>query len=83
LGVLVLFRILQVRAARCSQRAAILNDTFPLESADGVAVYGIAVVVAPTIGRGLADGLRTIFVALDFLHQHSGGIISLLLSLYW
>ena len=56
LGVLVLFRILQGAGGGGLQPSeqAILNDTFPLEKRGmAFAVYGIAVVVAPTIGPWL------------------------------
>src|SRR5258705_3648640 len=52
LGVLVLFRILQGVGGGGLQPSeqAILNDTFPLEKRGmAFAVYGVAVVVAPTI----------------------------------
>lgn len=56
LGVLVLFRIMQGAGGGGLQPSeqAILNDTFPLEKRGmAFAVYGIAVVVAPTIGPWL------------------------------
>src|SRR5258707_4953736 len=56
LGVLVIFRILQGVGGGGLQPSeqAILNDTFPLEKRGmAFAVYGIAVVVAPTIGPWL------------------------------
>src|SRR5438552_7006156 len=56
LGVLVLFRILQGVGGGGLQPSeqAILNDTFPLEKRGmAFAVYGLAVVVAPTIGPWL------------------------------
>ena len=56
LGVLVLFRILQGAGGGGLQPSeqAILNDTFPLEKRGmAFAVYGVAVVVAPTIGPWL------------------------------
>jgi MFS transporter, DHA2 family, multidrug resistance protein len=56
LGTLVLFRILQGAGGGGLQPSeqAILNDTFPLTKRGmAFAVYGIAVVVAPTIGPWL------------------------------
>jgi MFS transporter, DHA2 family, multidrug resistance protein len=56
LGALVFFRILQGAGGGGLQPSeqAILNDTFPLEKRGmAFAVYGIAVVVAPTIGPWL------------------------------
>jgi MFS transporter, DHA2 family, multidrug resistance protein len=56
LGILVLFRILQGVGGGGLQPSeqAILNDTFPLEKRGmAFAVYGIAVVVAPTLGPWL------------------------------
>ena len=77
LGMLVLFRILQGAGGGGLQPSeqAILNDTFPLAKRGmAFAVYGIAVVVAPTIGPWLRRlDHRQLLLALDFLHQHSGG----------
>jgi MFS transporter, DHA2 family, multidrug resistance protein len=56
LGLLVVFRILQGLGGGGLQPSeqAILNDTFPLEKRGmAFAVYGIAVVVAPTLGPWL------------------------------
>src|SRR5258706_1038702 len=56
LGVLVIFRILQGIGGGGLQPSeqAILNDTFSLEKRGmAFAVYGLAVVVAPTIGPWL------------------------------
>jgi DHA2 family multidrug resistance protein len=56
LGILVIFRILQGVGGGGLQPSeqAILNDTFPLEKRGmAFAVYGVAVVVAPTLGPWL------------------------------
>src|SRR5579871_733311 len=64
LGVLVLFRILQGAGGGGLQPSeqAILNDTFPLEKRGmAFAVYGVAVVVAPTIGPWLGGWITDNF----------------------
>ena len=64
LGVLVLFRILQGIGGGGLQPSeqAILNDTFPLEKRGmAFAVYGVAVVVAPTIGPWLGGWITDNF----------------------
>jgi len=64
LGVLVLFRILQGAGGGGLQPSeqAILNDTFPLEQRGmAFAVYGVAVVVAPTIGPWLGGWITDNF----------------------
>ncbi len=64
LGVLVLFRILQGAGGGGLQPSeqAILNDTFSLEKRGmAFAVYGIAVVVAPTIGPWLGGWITDNF----------------------
>src|SRR6476646_1241078 len=64
LGVLVLFRILQGAGGGGLQPSeqAILNDTFPLAKRGmAFAVYGIAVVVAPTIGPWLGGWITDNF----------------------
>jgi len=61
---------------------AILNDTFPVEKRGmAFAVYGVAVVVAPTIGPWLGGmDHRQFFVAMDFLYQRSSWNNSLILT---
>ncbi len=64
LGILVLFRILQGAGGGGLQPSeqAILNDTFPLEKRGmAFAVYGVAVVVAPTIGPWLGGWITDNF----------------------
>jgi MFS transporter, DHA2 family, multidrug resistance protein len=64
LGVLVFFRILQGVGGGGLQPSeqAILNDTFPLEKRGmAFAVYGVAVVVAPTIGPWLGGWITDSF----------------------
>src|SRR5690348_10059855 len=64
LGVLVLFRIMQGAGGGGLQPSeqAILNDTFPLEKRGmAFAVYGVAVVVAPTIGPWLGGWITDNF----------------------
>src|ERR1700676_3967794 len=64
LGVLVLFRIMQGVGGGGLQPSeqAILNDTFPLEKRGmAFAVYGLAVVVAPTIGPWLGGWITDNF----------------------
>src|SRR5579885_2347414 len=64
LGVLALFRILQGAGGGGLQPSeqAILNDTFPLEQRGmAFAVYGVAVVVAPTIGPWLGGWITDNF----------------------
>jgi DHA2 family multidrug resistance protein len=64
LGVLVVFRILQGAGGGGLQPSeqAILNDTFPLEKRGmAFAMYGLAVVVAPTIGPWLGGWITDNF----------------------
>src|SRR5450432_1374080 len=84
LGVLVFFRILQGVGGGGLQPSeqAILNDTFPLEKRGmAFAVYGIAVVVAPTIGPWLGGWITDSFSwRWIFYINVPVGIISLLLT---
>src|SRR5450755_1009089 len=84
LGVLVFFRILQGVGGGGLQPSeqAILNDTFPLEKRGmAFAVYGIAVVVAPTIGPWLGGWITYSFSwRWIFYINVPVGIISLLLT---
>jgi DHA2 family multidrug resistance protein len=84
LGVLVFFRILQGVGGGGLQPSeqAILNDTFPLEKRGmAFAVYGIAVVVAPTIGPWLGGWITDNFNwRWIFYINIPVGIISLLLT---
>src|ERR1700731_3306927 len=84
LGVLVLFRILQGVGGGGLQPSeqAILNDTFSLEKRGmAFAVYGIAVVVAPTIGPWLGGWITDNFSwRWIFYINVPVGIISLLLT---
>src|SRR6266550_329119 len=84
LGILVLFRILQGIGGGGLQPSeqAILNDTFPLEKRGmAFAVYGIAVVVAPTIGPWLGGWITDNFSwRWIFYINVPVGIISLLLT---
>jgi DHA2 family multidrug resistance protein len=84
LGVLVLFRILQGAGGGGLQPSeqALLNDTFPLEKRGmAFAVYGIAVVVAPTIGPWLGGWITDNFSwRWIFYINIPVGIISLLLT---
>src|SRR5262249_44763922 len=84
LGVLVLFRILQGAGGGGLQPSeqAILNDTFPLEKRGmAFAVYGIAVVVAPTIGPWLGGWITDNFSwRWIFYINVPVGIISLILT---
>src|SRR6516225_8747500 len=84
LGVLVLFRILQGAGGGGLQPSeqAILNDTFPLEKRGmAFAVYGIAVVVAPTIGPWLGGWITDNFSwRWIFYINIPVGIFSLLLT---
>src|SRR5881394_2304143 len=84
LGVLVIFRILQGAGGGGLQPSeqAILNDTFPLEKRGmAFAVYGIAVVVAPTIGPWLGGWITDNFSwRWIFYINIPVGIISLLLT---
>ena len=72
---LILFRILQGLGGggMPTSEQAMLADTFPpRERAQAFALYGIAVIVAPTVGpdaRRLDH--RQLFVALDLLHQRA------------
>ena len=84
LGVLVLFRILQGVGGGGLQPSeqAILNDTFPLEKRGmAFAVYGLAVVVAPTIGPWLGGWITDNFSwRWIFYINVPVGVISLLLT---
>src|SRR5215813_10555003 len=84
LGVLVLFRILQGVGGGGLQPSeqAILNDTFPLKKRGmAFAVYGIAVVVAPTIGPWLGGWITDNFSwRWIFYINIPVGILSLLLT---
>jgi MFS transporter, DHA2 family, multidrug resistance protein len=84
LGALVLFRILQGTGGGGLQPSeqAILNDTFPLEKRGmAFAVYGVAVVVAPTIGPWLGGWITDNFSwRWIFYVNVPVGIISLLLT---
>ena len=84
LGMLVVFRILQGAGGGGLQPSeqAILNDTFPLEKRGmAFAVYGIAVVVAPTIGPWLGGWITDNFSwRWIFYINIPVGIISLLLT---
>src|SRR6201993_1728418 len=84
LGVLVIFRILQGIGGGGLQPSeqAILNDTFPLEKRGmAFAVYGLAVVVAPTIGPWLGGWITDNFSwRWIFYINVPVGMISLLLT---
>src|SRR5271168_3187178 len=84
LGVLVLFRILQGAGGGGLQPSeqAILNDTFPLAKRGmAFAVYGLAVVVAPTIGPWLGGWITDNFSwRWIFFINVPVGIISLILT---
>jgi DHA2 family multidrug resistance protein len=84
LGVLVFFRILQGVGGGGLQPSeqAILNDTFPLEKRGmAFAVYGLAVVVAPTIGPWLGGWITDNFSwRWIFYINVPVGLISLLLT---
>jgi len=84
LGILVFFRILQGVGGGGLQPSeqAILNDTFPLEKRGmAFAVYGLAVVVAPTIGPWLGGWITDNFSwRWIFYINVPVGIISLLLT---
>ena len=84
LGVLVIFRIMQGAGGGGLQPSeqAILNDTFPLEKRGmAFAVYGLAVVVAPTIGPWLGGWITDNFSwRWIFYINVPVGILSLLLT---
>src|SRR5260370_5991774 len=84
LGVLVIFRILQGVGGGGLQPSeqAILNDTFPLDKRGmAFAVYGLAVVVAPTIGPWLGGWITDNFSwRWIFYINVPVGILSLLLT---
>ena len=84
LGVLVFFRILQGIGGGGLQPSeqAILNDTFPLEKRGmAFAVYGLAVVVAPTIGPWLGGWITDSFSwRWIFYINVPVGVLSLLLT---
>jgi len=84
LGVLVIFRILQGAGGGGLQPSeqAILNDTFALEKRGmAFAVYGVAVVVAPTIGPWLGGWITDNYSwRWIFYINVPVGILSLLLT---
>jgi MFS transporter, DHA2 family, multidrug resistance protein len=84
LGMLVFFRILQGAGGGGLQPSeqAILNDTFPLAKRGmAFAVYGIAVVVAPTIGPWLGGYITDNFSwRWIFYINIPVGIVSLILT---
>jgi len=84
LGVLVIFRILQGAGGGGLQPSeqGILNDTFPLEKRGmAFAVYGVAVVVAPTIGPWLGGWITDTFSwRWIFYVNVPVGILSLVLT---
>jgi MFS transporter, DHA2 family, multidrug resistance protein len=84
LGMLVLFRIMQGAGGGGLQPSeqAILTDTFPLEKRGmAFAVYGVAVVVAPTIGPWLGGWITDNFSwRWVFYINVPIGILSLLLT---
>ncbi|HKW63252.1 MAG TPA: DHA2 family efflux MFS transporter permease subunit [Candidatus Acidoferrum sp.] len=84
LGMLVVFRIMQGAGGGGLQPSeqAILNDTFPLEKRGmAFAVYGVAVVVAPTIGPWLGGWITDNFSwRWVFYINVPVGILSLLLT---
>jgi len=84
LGMLVIFRIMQGAGGGGLQPSeqAILNDTFPLAKRGmAFAVYGIAVVVAPTIGPWLGGWITDNYSwRWIFYINIPVGIISLLLT---
>jgi MFS transporter, DHA2 family, multidrug resistance protein len=84
LGVLVFFRVLQGAGGGGLQPSeqAILNDTFPLSKRGmAFAVYGLAVVVAPTIGPWLGGYITDSFSwRWIFYINVPVGIVSLILT---
>src|SRR5438046_1274772 len=86
LGVLVIFRILQGVGGGGLQPSeqAILNDTVPMEKRGmAFAVYGLAVVVAPTIGPWLGGWITDNFSwRWIFYINVPVGIISLVLTIF-
>ncbi len=86
LGMLVFFRILQGVGGGGLQPSeqAILNDTFPLEKRGmAFAVYGVAVVVAPTIGPWLGGWITDNYSwRWIFYINVPVGILSLLLTYF-
>src|SRR5690348_3398698 len=86
LGVLVIFRILQGAGGGGLQPSeqAILNDTFALEKRGmAFAVYGVAVVVAPTIGPWLGGWITDNYSwRWIFYINIPVGILSLLLTFF-
>src|SRR5215467_7844754 len=84
LGMLVVFRIMQGAGGGGLQPSeqAILNDTFPLEKRGmAFAVYGVAVVVAPTIGPWLGGWITDNFSwRWIFYINVPVGILSLILT---
>jgi len=84
LGMLVVFRIMQGAGGGGLQPSeqAILTDTFPLEKRGmAFAVYGVAVVVAPTIGPWLGGWITDNFSwRWVFYINIPVGILSLLLT---
>ena len=77
LPMLIVFRIMQGAGGGGLQPSeqAILADTFPpAKRGMAFAVYGIAVVMAPALGPTLGGWITDNYhLALDFLHQYSGG----------
>src|SRR3981189_1628510 len=84
LGVLVIFRILQGVGGGGLQPSeqAILNDTFPLEKRGmAFAVYGLAVGVAPPLGRWIGGSIPDNFAWRGIFYINVPvGMISLLLT---
>jgi len=79
----VIFRIFAGRGRRGLQPSeqAILNDTFPLEKRGmAFAVYGLAVVVAPTIGPWLGGWITDNFRGDGFFTSTCRWNLSLLLT---
>src|SRR5260370_40842727 len=84
LGVLVIFRVLQGVGGGRLQRSeqAILNDTFPLAKRGmAFAVYGLAVVVAPTIGPRLGGWMTDNVSCRWLFYIHiPDGLLSVMLT---
>src|ERR1039458_5175861 len=76
LPMLILARILQGFGGGGMQPLAqsILLESFPpRQHGTAMAVYGAGIVVAPVIGPTLGMDYRQLFLALDLLHQSTGG----------
>jgi EmrB/QacA subfamily drug resistance transporter len=75
LSILIFFRIIQGLGGggMVPSEQAILADTFPPQRrAQGFALYGIAVIVAPTVGPTIGGWITDqSVVALDLLHQRT------------